>query len=84
MFNCLIHGLTAGNVCPSCAQSQYAVYQPKPFAPTLRQYYAAKAMQGFCANNAHQVLDGVSFFKDAAKEAFEIADALINFEEQGE
>ena len=45
---------------------------------TLRQYYAAKliAPMVFSSNN------GTSLEQDVAK-AFEIADAMINFEEQG-
>lgn len=44
---------------------------------TLRDYFAAKAMQGFCANQAHSVLDGPDFFGEAAKEAYAMADAML-------
>ena len=52
---------------------------------TLRQYYAAKAMQAIIGTAAGPCivggLDGAE--NELAKSAFKIADALINFEEQG-
>lgn len=44
---------------------------------TARDYFAAKALQGFCANHAHSILDGPDCFDDAAKEAYQIADAML-------
>ena len=47
------------------------------FGMMLRDYFAAKAMAGFCANPAHAMLDGPDQFAESAKEAYAIADALI-------
>ncbi|OXJ16307.1 hypothetical protein [Burkholderia sp. HI2500] len=44
---------------------------------SLRDYFAAKAMQGFCANPDHAVLDGECKFESAAKEAYLLADAML-------
>ncbi|MEL6237050.1 MAG: hypothetical protein AAFO57_00275 [Pseudomonadota bacterium] len=49
---------------------------------TLRDYFAAKALQGFCANSHHSVLDGADFFSDAAREAYQLADAMLAAREQ--
>ena len=48
---------------------------------TLRQYYAAKAMQGIITANSTSALDYEETV--VARRAFAMADALINFEEQG-
>lgn len=48
---------------------------------TVRDYFAAKAMQGFCANSSHAVLDGEHQFKAAAKEAYLMADAMLRARE---
>lgn len=44
---------------------------------SMRDYFAAKAMQGFCANSAHAVLDGEHEFETAAKEAYFMADVML-------
>ena len=44
---------------------------------TLRDYFAAKAMQGMYANNSFPT--GIMF--DTAKEAYEMADALLKARE---
>lgn len=44
---------------------------------TLRDYFAAKAMQGFCANNSHSAVDGPQEFKFAANEAYKMADSML-------
>lgn len=44
---------------------------------SLRDYFAAKALQGFCANASHSVLDGPQEFREGAKEAYLMADAMI-------
>tara|TARA_Y100000310_G_scaffold253927_1_gene260946 strand:+ start:240 stop:452 length:213 start_codon:yes stop_codon:yes gene_type:complete len=45
---------------------------------TLRQYYAAKAMQAFCSDT-----EAVQSAYDIARNAFFHADAMIEWEEQG-
>lgn len=44
---------------------------------SLRDYFASKAMQGFCANSSHMVTDGQHEFKNAAVAAYLLADAMI-------
>jgi hypothetical protein len=44
---------------------------------TLRDYFAAKAMQGFCANTGHELMDGEHTFKSAARDSYKIADAML-------
>ena len=43
---------------------------------TLRDYFAAKAMQGMCAWGAYEER------RDVAKEAYEIADAMLKAREE--
>lgn len=42
---------------------------------TLRDYFAAKALQGICAAPEH--LDRIGSFKNAAETAYELADAML-------
>ena len=42
---------------------------------TLRDYFAAKALQGICAAPEH--LDRIGSFKNAAATAYELADAML-------
>ena len=42
---------------------------------TLRDYFAAKALQGICASPEH--LDRTGSFKNAAETAYELADAML-------
>lgn len=42
---------------------------------TLRDYFAAKALQGICASENH--LDRIGSFEGAARTAYELADAMI-------
>ena len=42
---------------------------------TLRDYFAAKALQGICAAPEH--LDRIGSFKNAAEAAYELADAML-------
>lgn len=51
------------------------------FQKALRDYFAAKAMQGFCSNSAHSVLDGEHEFEAAAKEAYFMADVMLKVRE---
>jgi len=62
--------ITGGAVFPS----PYSL--PEHQGLTLRQYYAAKAMQGWMANEF-----GRGSPNDHAKWAFEVADAMIKFEQ---
>ena len=41
----------------------------------LRDYFAAKALQGICAAPEH--LDRIGSFKNAAATAYELADAML-------
>lgn len=60
---------------------------------TLREYFAAKAMQGFCANPHHGAIDfnpewegydgGIpEEFQQAAREAYLMADAMLKAREE--
>lgn len=42
---------------------------------TLRDYFAAKAMQGFCANQS--TTDGAGGYKEVATFAYSMADAML-------
>ena len=42
---------------------------------TLRDYFAAKAMQGFCTNRA------VILYVEASEEAYRVADAMLKARE---
>ncbi len=42
---------------------------------TLRDYFAAKAMQGFCANPS--TTDGAGGYKEVASFAYQMADAML-------
>ena len=46
---------------------------------TLRDYFAAKALQGICAAPEH--LDRIGSFKNAAATAYELADAMLKARE---
>ena len=43
---------------------------------TLRDYFAAKAMQGFCTNRA------VILYVEASEEAYRVADAMMKAREE--
>ena len=53
---------------PGCFHGGYA-------GMTLRDYFAAKALQGICAAPEH--LDRIGSFKNAAATAYELADAML-------
>lgn len=46
---------------------------------TLRDYFAAKALQGICASENH--LDRIGSFANAAVTAYELADAMLKARE---
>ena len=46
---------------------------------TLRDYFAAKAMQGICASENH--LDRIGSFSNAADMSYELADAMLRARE---
>jgi hypothetical protein len=48
---------------------------------TLRDYFAAKAMQGFCAYGALSNPDHGHTIEDVAQDAYEAADAMIKARE---
>ena len=48
---------------------------------TMRQYYAAKALAGMCAHTSY--IGTVIGFEKLPTYAFQLADAMIEFEEQG-
>lgn len=48
---------------------------PDSTGMTLRDYFAAKALQGICAAPEH--LDRIGSFKNAAATAYELADAML-------
>ena len=62
---------------PSHQPSLNELVRPQAVGMSLRDYFAAKAMHGFCANPQHAVADGPDEFGMAAKEAYEIADAML-------
>lgn len=50
-----------------------AVVEPKQSGMTLRDYFAAKAMQGMCADPSTSGRKG----SDIAEEAYQMADAML-------
>lgn len=46
----------------------------------LRDYFAAKVMQGFCSNHAHDILP--SKVELEARIAYQIADAMLKVREE--
>ena len=49
---------------------------------TLRDYFAAKAMAGFCADPSVEWKHGQEIEKTLAKLAYEVADAMIQVRQQ--
>ena len=72
---CPKHQVPFDGYCEICAAEM--LRSVPSFTPTKRQYYAAKAMQGLLAQDQKRNPHGL------AENAFCIAAAMINFEEQG-
>lgn len=59
-------------VFPICDMNSH----PGPIGLTIRDYFAAKAMQGFCANNA-AMPQTQEHFDNIAEDACRMADAML-------